>query len=235
MNLCDKYSISYFTKNVNTFFNFYLTSIGIVICRKASIKMIYFVNNFRCNKRRLFFMKNFCIIFLSLIIISLTAVGFSGVLSNGGEKVAIGGEYLRIHIRADSNEAQAQAVKYKVRDAVVEYLTPLVAECKTKGEAMVAMGNALKEIAAVANEVLEEEGFFYGASAALKQEQFPTRIYGEYILPAGEYSALILRLGRGEGDNWWCVVYPPLCFVGDGNANVIYKSKIKEIINKFYR
>ena len=180
-------------------------------------------------------MKNFCIIFLSLIIISLTAVGFSGVLSNVDNTQSAGTEYLRIHIRADSNEEGAQAVKYKVRDKVVEYLTPIVAECQTKAQAMRQMQHALQDIEAVAERVLQENGFDYGAVAALERELFPTRVYGEYILPAGEYSALILRLGSGEGDNWWCVVYPPLCFVGDASANVIYKSKIKEIIEKFYR
>lgn len=181
-------------------------------------------------------MKNFCIIFLSFIIISLTALGFSGVLSTKTESVSsVGAEYLRIHIRADSNEKEAQAVKYKVRDRVVDYLTPLVAEYETKEEAMQGIARSLKNIEEVANEVLKENGFSYGSKANVERESFPTRVYGEYVLPAGEYSALILRLGSGEGDNWWCVVYPPLCFVGDANANVIYKSKIKEIIDKFYR
>ena len=179
-------------------------------------------------------MKNFCIIFLSLIIISLTALGFSGALSNGSENPSVHTEYLRIHIRADSNEGQAQAVKYKVRDRVVEYLTPIVADCQTKAEAVRKMKEALTDIEVVASSVLWENGFEYGASASIEEEMFPTRVYGEYILPAGVYSALILRLGSGEGDNWWCVVYPPLCFVGDENANVIYKSKIKEIIDRFY-
>lgn len=178
-------------------------------------------------------MKNFCIIFLSLIIISLTALGFSGVLSTE-KPLGAGAEYLRIHIRADSNEGQAQAVKYTVRDRVVEYLTPLVAQFESKKEAMQGIENSLEEIEGLVNEVLRKKGFSYGSSAKLEIESFPTRVYGEYVLPAGEYSALILRLGRGEGDNWWCVVYPPLCFVGDANANVIYKSKIKEIIDKFY-
>ncbi len=177
-------------------------------------------------------MKNFCIIFLSFVIISLTALGFSGALAVESEGDF--GEYLRIHIRADSNENEAQAVKYKVRDKVVEYLIPIVAECQTKSEAMERMHSALSEIETVAGKVLKENGFSYGATAVIDRESFPTRVYGEYVLPAGEYSALILRLGSGKGDNWWCVVYPPLCFVGDQNANVIYKSKIKEIIDRFY-
>ena len=184
-------------------------------------------------------MKNVCIIFLLSIIISLTAFGLGSISSNEGgmyamnqENACVENEYLRIHIRADSNENEAQAVKYLVRDRVVEYLTPVVAECETKQEALQRLQGELKRISAEATAVLRAQGFSYSASAELTKEQFPTRVYGEYILPAGEYTALILRLGRGEGDNWWCVVYPPLCFAG--GENVIYKSKIKEIIRRFY-
>ena len=184
-------------------------------------------------------MKNFCIIFLMSIIISLVAFGM-GVFSNEGGMYALTSdstqqqsEYIRIHIRADSNESGAQAVKYKVRDAVVEYLTPLVANYDTKAKAAAGVKENLRDVERVATEVLQNNGFDYGATARLETEEFPTRVYGEYTLPAGEYTALILRLGSGRGDNWWCVVYPPLCFAAT-DTNVIYKSKIKEIIDRFY-
>ncbi len=176
-------------------------------------------------------MKNFCIIFLLSIIIILTAVGFSGAAT---PNTSVASEYLRIHIRADSNEEEAQAVKYLVRDEVVAYLTPLVAEYETREEAFKGLKARLPQIAARADEVLQRQGFEYSASARLTRESFPTRVYGEYVLPAGEYAALVLDLGSGKGDNWWCVVYPPLCFA-KGNENVIYKSKIKEIIDRFYK
>ena len=142
-------------------------------------------------------------------------------------------EYLRIHIRADSNEDGAQAIKYKVRDSVVAYLTPLVVEYTTKAEALQGIMRNMDGVRAVAEKVLQSEGFFYGATAEIRVESFPTRVYGDYTLPAGQYTALIVRLGRGEGDNWWCVVYPPLCFAAT-DADVVYRSKIKEIIEKFY-
>lgn len=176
-------------------------------------------------------MKKICIIFLALFIITLTAVGFSD-----GKTVTNSShcdEYLRIHIRADSNETSAQAVKYLVRDGVVEYLTPLVAKYETKRDALEGIGVRLNEISAVATSVLKENGFSYVAKASLEKEVFPSRVYGGYTLPSGEYSALILRLGKGEGDNWWCVVYPPLCFTG-GQGNIVYKSKIEELIRRFY-
>lgn len=142
------------------------------------------------------------------------------------------GEYLRVHIRANSNGEEDQAVKLLVRDAVVEYLTPTVAECRTKKQAMNSVKAQLSEIARTAERVLSRNGYLYGASAELKEEKFPTRIYDGVTLDGGVYDALIVRLGSGEGDNWWCVVYPPLCFTG-GSGNVVYKSKILEIIRSF--
>ena len=175
-------------------------------------------------------MKNVCIIFLLSIIISLTALGFSGGL--GGSDGATN-EYLRIHIRADSNEREAQAVKYLVRDGIVEYLTPIVACCETKTEAINGVNARLDGIEKKAERILSQNGFSYGASVKLTKESFPTRVYENYTLPAGEYTALIVELGEGKGDNWWCVVYPPLCFAAPTGGNVVYKSKILEIIENW--
>ncbi len=172
-------------------------------------------------------MKKAVVVFLTVI--SIIAV----VWAYGGEKPADGSSYLRVHIRADSNEEAAQAVKYRVRDKVVEFLTPIVSECESKEEAMEKIGSSLREIERVAEDVLRGNGFSYGAKASLKREQFPTRVYENVTLAAGIYDALILELGSGKGDNWWCVVYPPLCFSG-GNGNIVYKSKIAEIIRKFF-
>ena len=174
-------------------------------------------------------MKKIAVICLLVVSIAVAVLAFGGLKGREAENAS----YLRVHIRADSNEAEAQAVKYKVRDKVVEFLTPAVAECESKAEAMQTVSELLGEIEGVAQEVLRENGFAYGAKASLKQENFPTRVYENLTLEAGVYDALILELGSGKGDNWWCVVYPPLCFAG-GNANIIYKSKIAEIIRKFF-
>ena len=175
-------------------------------------------------------MKNVCIIFLLSIIISLTALGFSSEFAGSNSDTSA---YLRIHIRADSNEAEAQAVKYLVRDGIVEYLTPIVACSETKTAAMSGVRACLDGIEKTAEQILLAHGFSYGASAKIAKETFPTRVYENYTLPAGEYTALIVELGSGKGDNWWCVVYPPLCFAAPKGVNVIYKSKILEIIERF--
>ena len=178
-------------------------------------------------------MKKLCITFLLSGIIILSAVGFLRGGSLGGDAVGGNAEYPRIHIRANSDAGEDQAVKYLVRDAVVEYLTPFVAQSETREEAEERMEGCLAGIAATAEAVLRAKGFFYGARAELKDEEFPTRVYGEYTLQAGVYRALIVYLGEGTGDNWWCVIYPPLCFAGEPGDDIVYKSKILEIIDNW--
>ena len=142
-------------------------------------------------------------------------------------------EYLRIHIRANSNGDIDQAVKYAVKEKVVDYLTPYLAECDSKQKAEDMLKVKLSDICDIADKTLKEKGFDYGAKARVNGEKFPTRVYGELTLEAGYYDALIIELGEGAGDNWWCVVYPPLCFTGQGR-NYTYKSKIAEIIKNFF-
>ena len=176
-------------------------------------------------------MKKFCIIFLLSCIISVTAIGVF-FRKSGGQ---VQGEYIRIHVRADSDEPQAQAVKYLVRDALVAALTPVVAECESYGEAARTLKEKEGALTEIAAQTLAENGYSYGASVQLKREYFPTRTYGEYTLPAGEYLALVALLGKAEGQNWWCVVYPPLCFAGQSGVPIRYKSKIAEIIEEWKR
>ena len=186
-------------------------------------------------------MKRVCIIFLLSIIISLTALGFSGVFGVNAiqnqrplaHTQTQNTQYLRIHVRADSNAVEAQEVKYAVRDKIVEYLTPLVAGYATQSEAVAGVTQNLDGIRKVADTALRENGYDYGASASVKSEYFPTRVYDGCTLPAGEYTALIVELGAGQGDNWWCVIYPPLCFSAPTGKNIVYKSKILEIIRRW--
>ena len=140
-------------------------------------------------------------------------------------------EYLRIHIRANSNIAVDQEVKYKVRDAVVDTLIPVLSEVETFDEAMEKTAENFDLIKHTADSVLCENGFSYKSSVRLAQENFPTRVYGDLTLEEGVYDALIIDLGSGEGNNWWCLVYPAFCFTSSQNStNFEYISKILEII-----
>lgn len=172
-------------------------------------------------------MKTFCISFLTCAIILLSVIGIFPA------KESQNTEYLRIHIRANSNLESDQEVKYLVKEKLVYYLTPLLAECKTKENAEMELKNQLDNIERLSDEVLTEKGYSYKSKAILREELFPTRTYDNLTLQSGFYDALIVELGDGKGDNWWCVVYPPLCFVESGHGYV-YKSKIAEIIKDFF-
>ncbi|MBQ3493164.1 MAG: stage II sporulation protein R [Clostridia bacterium] len=171
-------------------------------------------------------MKKICISFLIVAIIILSGIGLFA------PKPQAHTEYLRIHIRANSNEFIDQNVKYKVKSAVVEFLTPYIANCKDKKSAEDMLSSNLTAIKQVCNDVLKQNGFNYTANAKIKNEEFPTRVYEGVQLESGFYDALIIELGCGEGDNWWCVVYPPLCFVGK-DSGYVYRSKILDVINDF--
>ncbi len=169
-------------------------------------------------------MKKFCITLFILSIIFVTLIAGFNPQNNGVE-------YLRIHIRANSNSEVDQNVKYKVKSAIVDYLTPYVADCETKQQAINLMKSKKSRLEEIANGVLTKEGFGYSSKVAVRNELFPTRVYEDFTLQEGFYDALIVELGEAKGDNWWCVVYPPLCFTG--SQNVKYKSKILEIIKNF--
>lgn len=143
---------------------------------------------------------------------------------------------VRIHIRANSNVSCDQEVKLMVRDKVVEFITPIIAECKNSNEVKTFLSCNLQNIENVADSVLKDNDFKYLASAQLKNEYFPSRDYDGHVFPADYYDALIIELGAGVGDNWWCVAYPPLCFVGEEieGSGVKYKSKLVELINKYF-
>ena len=173
-------------------------------------------------------MKKYCIVFVLLFIIILTAAVCARPEDGGAAA------YLRLHVRANSDSAADQAVKYEVKEAIVEYLTPIVAFTESKEEAVAALEAALPGIERTANAVLAENGFAYLSRAEIRAEEFPTRVYDGVTLGAGVYDALIVELGSGKGANWWCVVYPPLCFAGETGANVQYRSRIWEIIHDFF-
>ena len=173
-------------------------------------------------------MKNFCIVFLVLIIIIATVVCATAI-----KPAQVENEYLRIHVRANSNDEADQTVKYKVKDEVVKFITPFAAECVDKESAMDIISSILDKIEDVCDRVLRQNGFSYKSRASVRSEEFPTRVYGDLTLEAGLYDALIIELGSGTGDNWWCVIYPPLCFTS-ATTDVNYRSAIYDIVRKFF-
>ena len=139
---------------------------------------------------------------------------------------------LRFHILANSDSDKDQKVKEKVRDAIGNYLAPQLEEARDLSDTKNIVTTHMDEIVTVAEETLEKEGYSYGASARLATVDFPVKTYGSYTFPAGEYEALEITLGEGNGHNWWCVLYPNMCFRGsvyevvDDDA----KENLKEVL-----
>ena len=165
------------------------------------------------------------------VIVCVILIGF-GLCACSSEKEDV----VRIHIRANSNADCDQSVKLHVRDAVIEFITPVIANCENSAEVKRALYGNLHNLEGIANKVLYDNGFSYVSRADIRNEYFPSRSYDGVVFPADYYDALIIELGSGVGDNWWCVAYPPLCFVGEDvdGSSIRYRSKILELINSFW-
>ncbi len=120
-------------------------------------------------------------------------------------------EIFRLHILANSDSAADQSLKLKVRDAVLRYTQSLYTRAQSKEEAEALTASALPQIAAIAAQTVRDNGYVYPVRAAVTQMPFTTRTYSRYTLPSGTYDALRITIGKGEGHNWWCVMFPSLC------------------------
>ena len=168
-------------------------------------------------------------------ILSFVGIGIVclGIFLCGGQTGSTFNEdYMRIHIVANSNSAVDQSIKYVVKDAVVSFLLPQLSEAETKEEAEDVIQQNLQKIEEVANLTLDKQGAKYSAKVEITQEDMPTRAYDDFVLEKGVYDCLKIELGAGDGDNWWCVVFPAVCFLDVKNSeNVEYISKIWDIIS----
>ena len=168
--------------------------------------------------------------YISIILILVLGIFCTGCVDN---KPISERELLRLHIRADSNDSVDQSVKLKVRDDIVAYLAEQNKNVTTFKEAYAKISSQLSTLKQIADKRLKLEGMNYVAEVKLTREYFPTRSYGNVVLESGIYDALIINLGSGNGDNWWCVVFPPLCYL-DATDDFVYKSKLKELIDKYF-
>lgn len=127
---------------------------------------------------------------------------------------SIAEKVLRFHVIANSDAAFDQELKLKVRDAVGAQMAELLSDAGSRAECEQIIQGELKEIACTAERVIKEEGYSYETEAFLREVQFPVKTYGDYTFPAGTYEALEIVIGAGVGHNWWCVMYPNMCFSG---------------------
>lgn len=166
---------------------------------------------------------------ISLMVVFLFA--FSGAYALQ-ESESLRESFIRLHIRANSDGEEDQRVKLLVRDAVLLETQELFSECGSPQEAMLVTEQELSRFEDAANRALEEEGAPYRASVEYGDSYFPIRTYGQVTLPAGTYHSLIIRLGSGEGHNWWCVMFPPLCYTGEGEVDGESLKVLKENLSQ---
>ena len=135
---------------------------------------------------------------------------FAGLFPVHGEE-EIYDTVVRLHVLANSDSEADQELKLKVRDRVIELVSPTVEECKTQTEAIAAIGGIMDSLEAAAEEVVAEEGYDYDVSILMGEEYYPTRTYESCAFPEGKYVSLRVCIGDAEGQNWWCCLFPPLC------------------------
>jgi stage II sporulation protein R len=144
------------------------------------------------------------------------------------QPVVIPDEAIRLRILANSDSPEDQQLKRKVRDAVNAEITKWVKDLTSIEEARNVIQSHLKEIEQIAKEVTIKENKKQSVKVEFGKVQFPTKFYGQYLYPAGEYEAILITLGEGNGANWWCVLFPPLCFLDFSNSEAVGASKDKK-------
>ena len=146
----------------------------------------------------------------------------------------ISGQILRLHILADNDSPRDQEIKLHVRDAVLSYVQPLLSDASSVCESEELLLQALPELIECANNALEQYGADYRATACISTEFFPIRRYGSLLLPPGDYRALCIVLGQGRGHNWWCMLYPSLCFTEGitGTVSLPEKTRLGQLLDE---
>lgn len=145
------------------------------------------------------------------IIITLIACLFFSLKADNFDTDPVYASVFRLHIRANSDSPEDQATKLAVRDALLPFTSRLFADCSDLAGAVDVANTEKDAIVSHIDSTLSDLGADYSASVRIGKEQFPERNYAGEVYPAGEYTALIVELGEGEGENWWCVLFPSLC------------------------
>jgi stage II sporulation protein R len=164
-------------------------------------------------------MKRLLLLVFSFLLLMMSWEGqltSANVLDNG----PIPQESIRLRIIANSDSVQDQWLKREVRDALIAKMNSWADQIKTYDEAQEFVAARLPELQQVVDQTIRDRGFSHAAVVDFGLVPFPTKMYGSYVYPAGEYQALRVSIGEAKGQNWWCVLFPPLCFIDMSNGDV---------------
>ena len=182
-------------------------------------------------------MKNKIYIVLLLIcVLNLNSCTSSKILdgTSSSEELIyedIADKIIRFHVIANSNTEEDQALKLKVRDKVIEFVADSLRESKSLDDSRQFIIDNKSNMEDIAKAVINENGYSYNVTSSLSKENFPDKIYGDVVFPQGEYEAYRILIGDAKGQNWWCVMFPPLCFVDGTKEAVDSKEVVKNINN----
>ena len=170
----------------------------------------------------------FILTILVFIYIALLSFNYSKAISSN-----LLDSVFRLHIIANSDSSADQELKLKVRDKIIEYMNTLTSSSSDKKDVISIVNNHLDSFKEIALNTIKENGYNYDVNIEIGNFHFPTKSYGDISFPAGNYDALKIEIGDAIGQNWWCVLFPPLCFVNSSTGVVPDDSKntLKENIN----
>ena len=158
--------------------------------------------------------------FFLFIYTSICAISYAQNISTD-----IASSVFRLHVIANSDSKEDQDLKYKVRDNLLKYMNKICKNCKSKEDAISLVEKNKDIFKQIALDTISNEGFSYDVNINIGNFEFPTKNYGDISLPAGLYDALRVEIGEAKGQNWWCVMFPPLCFVDISSGVVPEESK----------
>ena len=164
--------------------------------------------------------KYLLLLIVSVAFLLLSAYSYVNAVSNN-----LADSVFRLHVIANSDSEEDQNLKYKVRDSLIEYMNTLTNNMNTKDEVIQIAKEHIQDFKNIAQNVVKENGNDYEVNIEIGNFSFPTKTYGDISFPAGFYDALKVEIGKAEGQNWWCVMFPPLCFVDVTSGVVPEESK----------
>lgn len=163
------------------------------------------------------------VIILSFLLFIYTTICALSYAQNVSTDIA--NNVFRLHVLANSDSEEDQNLKYKVRNNLLSYMNEICKNCETKQEAISLVEENKGNFKQIALDTIRSEGFSYDVNINIGNFEFPTKDYGDISLPAGFYDALRVEIGGAKGQNWWCVMFPPLCFVDVTSGVVPEESK----------
>ena len=164
--------------------------------------------------------KYLLLLIVSVSFLLLSAYSYVNAVSNN-----LADSVFRLHVIANSDSEEDQNLKYKVRDSLIEYMNTLTNDMNTKDEVIQIAKEHIQDFKNIAQNVVKENGYDYEVNIEIGNFSFPTKTYGDISFPAGFYDALKVEIGKAEGQNWWCLMFPPLCFVDVTSGVVPEESK----------